>query len=74
MKISINQLIDIKFRIINTCYGVTAKGDVYNLKTGRKLRRVVIGLTKGYCLNGNFTSLAKIRTIMIKIEKTICPF
>ena len=74
MKISINQLIDIKFRIINTCYGVTANGEVYNLKNGRKLKSVVVGLTKGYCLNGKFTSLSKIRPLMIKIKKSIHAF
>lgn len=74
MQITVNQIVDIKFRIKNTCYGVTAKGDVYNLKTGRKLKRCIVGLTKGYCINGKFASLSKLRQKLKKIEKIELPF
>ena len=74
MQITVTQLIDIKFEIVGTCYGATQKGDVYNLKTGRKLKRCLVGLTKGYCINGKFTSLAKLRQKLKKIEKIELPF
>ena len=75
MQITVNQNIDIKFKIKNTCYGVTAKGDIFNLKTNRKLRKIVIGLTKGYCISGKFTSLSVLRNLLVKIEiKEECPF
>ena len=54
--------------------GVTANGDVYNLRTGRKLRKTVIGTTKMVCINGKFTSLTKLRTQLIKIKKVELPF
>ena len=73
MQITTTQHIDIKFKIKETSYGVTAKGEVYNLKTMRKLRRVVIGVTKGYCLNGKLTSLIKIKPLLEKLNE-YCPF
>ena len=66
IKLTVNQAIHIKFMIADISYGVTDNGDVYNLKSVRKLRCVVVGLTKGYCINGRFKSLQAIRYLLVK--------
>lgn len=55
-------------------YQFDAKGNCYNIKNGRQLKRTLIGYTEGYCINGKFKSLKILRTNLIKIEKNICPF
>jgi len=59
--------IDIKFGLKNARhYGVTCDGRIFNQKTGRELRRILIGTTKGYCINGKFISLKKLRQELVK--------
>lgn len=70
----INQIVDIKFTIIDTCYGVTKDGRLFNMKRGKELKKVVIGTTIGYCIEGKFQSLKKLRSKFKKVEENICPF
>ena len=55
-------------------YQFDRTGDCYNVRTGRKLKRTMVGYTVGYCIGGKFMSLSKIRNSLIKIERTECPF
>lgn len=71
---TVNEQIDIKFTVIDTCYGVTKDGRLFNLKRGKELKKVVIGTTIGYCINGRFQSLKKLRTKLKKVEEVYCPF
>lgn len=74
MQLTVTHTIDIKFKVSNTDYGVTEKGEVWNLKRGRKLKRTVIGTTIGYCIGGKFKSLGVLRSQLEKINKEYCPF
>jgi hypothetical protein len=55
-------------------YQFDNKGDCYNVKSGRQIKRTVIGYTEGYCINGKFKSLFALRKRLIKINKINCPF
>lgn len=70
----VNEVVDIKFRVVDTCYGVTKDGRLFNMKRGKELKRTVIGTTIGYCLNGKFQSLKTLRTKLKKVEETYYPF
>lgn len=70
----VNEIVDIKFRVVDTCYGVTKDGRLFNLKRGKELKKVVIGTTIGYCINGKFQSLKTLRTKLKKVEDVYCPF
>ncbi len=55
-------------------YQFDRAGDCYNIRTGRQLKRTVVGYTVGYCICGKFMSLTKLRKSLIKIGRTECPF
>lgn len=55
-------------------YKITNKRDVYNCKTGRKLKRTVVGYTIGYWIAGKFYSLSRLNCSAEKIIKVDCPF
>lgn len=55
-------------------YQFDRSGDCYNVRTGRQIKRTMVGYTVGYCICGKFMSLTKIRKSLIKIERTECPF
>ena len=72
---AVNQNINIKFEIKEaTKYGVTADGRVFNQQTRRELKRCLIGLTPGYCINGKFQSLKQLRKRLVKPQKIKVPF
>lgn len=54
-------------------YGFGSDKKLYNLKTGRVIRKVVKGYTTGFNLNGKFYSLQKIKPLLRKPEP-YCPF
>lgn len=49
-------------------------GNCYNTKTGKQLKRTLIGYTEGYCIQGKFKSLASLRKHLVKIKDVGCPF
>lgn len=55
-------------------YKFDKEGNCYNLRTGKQLKRTLIGYTEGYCLNGKFKSLKQIRNKLQRIESVDCPF
>lgn len=48
--------------------------ECYNLRTGRRLKKVRKGGSIGYVIKGKFYSLTKLRTYLAKPKKEICPF
>lgn len=55
-------------------YKFDRSGNCYNIKSGKQLKRTLIGYTEGYCLKGKFKSLHQIRTKLQKIKKIEVPF
>lgn len=49
-------------------------GDIYNRKTGRKLKKTVIGYTKGVWFGKDFLTKKKIDLLLKKPSKEYCPF
>ena len=49
-------------------------GNCYNTKTGKQLKRTLIGYTEGYCIQGKFKSLTSLRKHLVKIKDVECPF
>lgn len=46
----------------------------FNVKTGRQIRQTYVSGSIGYCINGKFYSLKKLRPHLIKIKEEDCPF
>ena len=55
-------------------YQFTRCGKCINILRNKEVKRVLVGYTEGFCLNGKFKSLSQIRNKLIKIENTNCPF
>jgi hypothetical protein len=55
-------------------YQFDSKGNCFNVKTGRQITQILVGYTLGYCINGKFESLTRLRQSLVKIEKQDCPF
>ena len=72
---TISTTYDLKFQYkpsIN--YKFTDKGICINTKRNRIVKRVLVGYTEGFCLNGKFKSLKVIRKELELIPIDICPF
>jgi len=48
--------------------------ECYNLKTGRRIKKVVQGRSIGYNIKGKFHSLTSLRKHLIKPKEEECPF
>lgn len=55
-------------------YKFTKDGKCFNAKRNKELKRVIVGGSIGYCINGKFQSLTKLRSKLIKIKESDCPF
>ena len=55
-------------------YGFGRDKCLYNLKTGRKIKKCLKGYTRGFNLSGKFVSQNKIKPLLVRIEKSNCPF
>lgn len=55
-------------------YGFSKDKLLYNIKTGRVVKRCLKGYTVGYNLNGRFISRNKLKPLLTKVIKTNCPF
>ena len=53
-------------------YKITACGKLINSKTGRIIRRIVVGGSKGYIIAGRFTPESKLQTQ--QVQHQACPF
>jgi hypothetical protein len=54
-------------------YGFCGKQCI-NMRTGRFIKQVLCGGSIGYCIGGRFYSLKYLRSHLIKIPKSDCPF
>lgn len=55
-------------------YAFNKYRELYNLKTGRRLKKISNNGTLGYKIKGKFYSLKKLRKHLIKPEKESLPF
>ena len=55
-------------------YQFTKCKKLFNLKTGREIKKTVVCSTIGYNIKGKFYSLNKLRKCLKKIEKEKLPF
>ncbi len=75
MTINQNKVIDISFQIRGfENYAFGSDKNLYNLKTGRKIKKCLKGYTRGFNLNGKFITQNKLKPLLKKVEKIKCPF
>ena len=74
MQLIIQEIVNIRFMIKNTKYGVTKCGRVFNIETRKELNRKVVSGCYGYYINGKFKTLDNIRPELEKINKVKLPF
>ena len=55
-------------------YQFTKNGICINVKTGNLIRKILVGSTKGYCINGKFRSISQLKKELELIPYTDCPF
>lgn len=55
-------------------YDFGSDKNLYNLKTGKKIKKVLKGYTRGFNLKGKFVSQNQIKTLLTKLETIKCPF
>lgn len=55
-------------------YVVVKGGDIYNRKTGRKLKKTIVGYTKGVWFGKKFITEHQLMKLLIKVELIKCPF
>jgi len=55
-------------------YQFDESGGCYNTRTGRQLKRTVVGYTEGYCIKSEFKSLLFLRRHLVRIKEVDCPF
>lgn len=73
MTINQTKVIDIKFQIEGfENYAFGSDENLYNLKTGRQIKKCLKGYTRGFNLNGTFITQNKLKPKLIK--KQHCPF
>lgn len=75
MKYSLSNTYVLKWELENNPnYKFTDDGICINIKTGNKIRMILNGRSKGYCINGKFKSLTSLRKELTKIKDVECPF
>ncbi len=73
--ITISKSYDLKWQLKNfPHYKFSSCGKCFNTKRGKEVKRVLIGYTQGFCINGKFRSLKQLRNELVKIEIINCPF
>jgi hypothetical protein len=55
-------------------YQFDRNGNCYNIKSGRQVKRTMIGYTEGYCISGKFKSISRLRESLVRIPKIKTPF
>jgi hypothetical protein len=55
-------------------YKFTIEKSCINIKTGRRIKKTMIGYTVGYYIRGKFYSLTALRKHLVKEEKYKLPF
>ena len=55
-------------------YKVSPCGKIFNVKSGKEIKRTLNGSTVGFWIKDKFFTLEKLRKLLIKIEYSDCPF
>ena len=58
----------------HTHYQWSNCGKLFNVKSGRQVKKVLNGGSIGYWIAGNFITLKELRSQIQSIEKEYCPF
>ena len=75
MTVNQYKVIDILYQIKGyENYGFGKDKNLYNLKTGRKIKKVLKGYTRGFNIKGKFVSQNQIKLLLTKLETIKCPF
>lgn len=65
----------LKWQIVDAPnYQFSKNRRLFNTKTGREIMKVYNGGSIGYCINGKFITLAKLRSRLKRIELITLPF
>lgn len=72
---TVNYAIEIKFYICGIdSYGFGSDKNMYNLKTGRRIKQSYNSRSIGYWIGKKFYSLNKLRPLLYKKNIVFCPF
>ncbi len=55
-------------------YKFDERGQCWNMRSGRQIKKVYCGGSLGYCINGKFHSLTYLRKHLVKIKNEQLPF
>ena len=58
----------------NPNYRWSECGKLFNIKSGRVLKKTLNGYSKGYWIGKKFITLSNLRKQLVKIEHVYCPF
>lgn len=75
--LSINYSINIKIKWVIKGYeeyGFGEDKNLYNLKTGRKIKHTVVNYSKGFCIRGKFMTDNKIKQLLEIKNNYYVPF
>lgn len=73
--ISITTNLEIAYEIKGyPIYAVVKGGDIYNKRTGRKIKKTVVGYSKGVWFGKDFLTKSKLEILLIKPVNVNCPF
>ena len=73
--ISISYAIELTYKIKGyDNYSFAKDKNLYNLKTGRKLKRTINNRLVGYWFSKKFISLSALKPLLYKVKKEYCPF
>lgn len=74
-RLSVSYAIEIKFSIKEfPNYGFGKDKNLYNLKTGKKIKRTINNRNIGYWLGKKFIGLRKLKTLLYINNNNYCPF
>lgn len=75
MTINQTKIIDISFVIDGfENYAFGTDKNLYNVKTGRKIKKCLKGYTRGFNIAGKFITQNKLRPLLKRPENFNCPF
>jgi hypothetical protein len=75
MKYIVSTTYVLKWQIKNAeHYKLTKDGICINTQTGKIIKQIINGRSKGYCIKGKFKSINTLRKELELIPKESCPF
>lgn len=72
---TVSYSIEIAYEIIGfDNYIISRGGDIYNIKTTRKIKKTLNGYTKGFWIGKKFMTEHKLKPLLKRPENYNCPF